>query len=515
MLQQFMSKMTAQKQEYDEERREAEEETRKARAEIARAQQKSFPSSLVQTLPDMERSGNLGDVEKTLGELQGRMRDQLSHFSAAGRKDQLEEDLELKRMKRAFPGSLAQTTEEKRPQHHHHHGHSHHHSPDHISSVGHHHHHGHSQRAFASDFEDPLAPDGPTRESLRKSTHDLRGKMNRARASALVQAVQQPALDDSKLNADLASFSDATNELGKEENQMKTDAAKFAADMDAATVNAGSFLQIQDRSDEGGRAPSSLAEMGETTALSAWRKNMEERRVAMMKRSEEAKKLLTGFKPMSLLETGSKDLPDFGSDDLDGASSEPDLPSFDHPSDSFDPPDFSPPSDSSDTDSLSPSLNFGDTSLDDPSTPSSDFGGSTFGHEDSSSFDSEPGSSLDSGLGSSPDFSTPDFSKPSDTFDDSSFSPTEPSADFGSSSSDDALGSGVPSFGAGDPLFDTSGSDSLDAWHPSSLVETKTKVDTTAKKARAEEAKMTKKASKKATMAKRLEADDRAHLRRK
>ena len=64
-----------------------------------------------------------------------------------------------------------------------------------------------------------------------------------------------------RLNADLASFSDATKELGKEENQMKTDAAKFAADMDAATVNAGSFLQVKDRSEEGDRPPTSLVQI--------------------------------------------------------------------------------------------------------------------------------------------------------------------------------------------------------------------------------------------------------------
>jgi len=64
MLKQFMAKMTAQKQEYDEERKQAEAETTKARAEIASAQKRAFaslPSSLAQTksFPEIERSAGL------------------------------------------------------------------------------------------------------------------------------------------------------------------------------------------------------------------------------------------------------------------------------------------------------------------------------------------------------------------------------------------------------------------------------------------------------------------------
>merc|ERR1719353_2285548 len=274
---------------------------------------------------------------------------------SVGRKDQLEEDMELKRMNRVFPGSFAEATEEKRPHIHHHHraGHRHH------SHVPHSAHHRHARPSLrdAAELDSSGFAAAPTR------------------ASALVQSGQKPILDDSKLNADLAAFSDATNELGKEENQMKSDAAKFAADMDAATVNAGSFLQTQDRSEEDDSKPSSLAEMGETTALGEWRKRMEERQHAVKERQEEQRRLSASFHPLSFLETGSKDLPDFGSDDLDTASSEPDLSSFDHSSsDSLDTPDFTPPSDSTDTDTMSPSLNFGDSTLDDPSSSSTDFG---------------------------------------------------------------------------------------------------------------------------------------------
>jgi len=290
MLKQFMAKMTAQKQEYDEERKQAEAETTKARAEIASAQKRAFaslPSSLAQTksFPEIERSDNLGDVEKTLGQLQGRMRDQLNHFASVGRKDQLEEDMELKRMNRVFPGSFAEATEEKRPHIHHHHraGHRHH------SHVPHSAHHRHSRPSLrdAAELDSAGFAAAPTR------------------ASALVQSVQKPILDDSKLNADLAAFSDATKELGKEENQMKTDAAKFAADMDAATVNAGSFLQVKDRSEEGDRPPTSLVQMGETTALGEWRKHMDERKREIQMRHNTALRTdsLSDLHVSSLLQT--------------------------------------------------------------------------------------------------------------------------------------------------------------------------------------------------------------------
>merc|ERR1719502_2504304 len=95
------------------------------------------------------------------------------------------------------------------------------------------------------------------------------------------------------------------------ENQMKTDAAKFAADMDAATVNAGSFLQTGDRSAEDDSKPSSLAEMGETTALDEWRKRMEGRQRQVKETRDEQERLLSTFHPLSFLETGSKDIGDF------------------------------------------------------------------------------------------------------------------------------------------------------------------------------------------------------------
>jgi hypothetical protein len=542
VLQNFMAKMTAQKEEYDDERKEAEEETRKARAEIAREQKKSFPSSLVQTHADplelQGRADNLGDVEKTLGELQGRMRQQLNQFASAGRKDQLDEDLELKRMKRDFPNSFAETTDERPHGHSHAHlggmhggGHPHFNMP-HGSHPSHgHHHHGHhnalasheskwaAQRRAVPGFHSHHHRHGhlsfsekdfqtPAERAVRERARNLINHVHQARASALVEANAKPILDDSKLNADLAAFSDATSELGKEEKQMKTDAAKFAADMDAATMNAGtSFMQIDDRSE--GEA-SSLVQEGDLTALDQWRKNMEQRQREVKERQAEQRRLAAQFHPMSLLQIGSKDLPDFGSDDLDGASSEPDLPSFDHPSDSLDTPDFTSPSDSSDIDSPSPSFNFGDSSVDDPISSSSDLGGNTFGSDASSSFDSGLGGA--DSLGGS-DFSTPDFSQPSSSFDDSSsFTPTEPSADFGSATTDDSLGSNLPSFDdsasspvSDAPLFDTS-SDGIGDWNPSSLVETKskTKVGAQAKKNKA-----------RAAIAKKHEADDGAHLRRK
>merc|ERR1719311_637859 len=112
---------------------------------------------------------------------------------------------------------------------------------------------------------------------MRERARALINRVHHAHASALVEAAGQPVLDDSKLNADLAAFSDATSELGKEEKQMKTEAAKFAADMDAATVNAGSFMQEQDHSEDADGKPFSLAQIGETDSLDEWRKRMEAR----------------------------------------------------------------------------------------------------------------------------------------------------------------------------------------------------------------------------------------------